>query len=611
MTSNKLLRKLAVILHADVVDSTRLVQKNEMRAHECIFSAFRRFADIIVTYGGRSHEIRGDALVAEFDRASDALACALSFQAENAACNAALGDDIQPWLRIGISLGEVVIADGTITGVGMVLAQRLEQLATPGGICLQGAAYETVPQRLPFEYKNLGEQQVKGFEEPVRAFAVALKDGNSIPAPDLPATEVSDAVEQLPQIAPNSDKPRILVKPFLDGSVEGEQDYFTRGITDNIITVLTSFKELFVFAFNTAQLSLDKPDDASGAREQLNMRYIVEGSVQRTPNRIRITARLIDVEQGQHIWAQNYDRDVDDLLDVQDEITRLITSSLIGKVEETDWRRAQKKSPVDLHPYELTLKGRISMNDYSHDGVHEARRCYLKAIELDPDYAPAYAGMAVSYAFEYLGVWCEQSEQVIVEMSNYANKALQLDDTNIMARYAIAFACFWGGEYERAAMEIEQAIECNPNDYHTVCLKGWILTYSGQLHEGLQCTTDAMRSNPYAADSCLEIIGTGEYLSGNYDQALRAFGKMKNQGFHKLCGLAACYAQMGRTEEASRIGQQLIQAENAELQQDKWQDFWNRVYMFRNPVDRKHFIDGMTKAGILIVDEAPGSQNHR
>jgi adenylate cyclase len=456
-----------------------------------------------------------------------------------------------------------------------------------------------VPRRLPFSYEGLGEQQLKGFEEPVRAFAVTLKDGESIPTPDLPSTEIAEAVEQLPQIAPNSDKPRILITPFTDASVDGGQDYFTRGITDNIITVLTSFRELFVFAFNTSQVSTAKITDAENSREQLDARYVVEGSVQRMPERIRITARLIDVEQGQHIWAQNYDRDATDLLAVQDEITRLIISSIVGKVEETDWRRAQQKAPVELQPYELALKGRISMNDYSQDGVLEARKCFMKAIDIDPDYAPAYAGMAVSYAFEYLGVWCEHSEQVSENMVGYANKALQLDSTNIMARYALAFAYFWGGEYERAAIEIEQAIECNPNDYHTVCLKGWILTYSGQLHEGLQCTTDAMRSNPYAADSCLEIIGTGEYLSGNYDQALRAFGKMQSQGFHKLCGLAACYAQMGRADEAARIGQQVIAIENAETQQDKWQDFWNRVYKFRNPVDREHFLDGMIKAGIL------------
>ena len=599
MAKERLSRKLAVILHADIVESTKLVQQNETLAHECILSAFRRFSETIKSYGGKAHEIRGDALVAEFERASDAVAAALAFQASNAECNATINDDIKPWMRIGIGMGEVVIADDTITGTGVVLAQRLEQLAKSGGVCIQGAVYETVPQRLPFEYTNLGEQQVKGFEEPIRTFAVTLKFGENIPAPESPVSGVAEAVEQLPHIAPDSDKPRILIMPFVDASVDGGQDYFTRAITDNIITMLTSFKELFVFANNTSMAMHGVTGGTEGACEQLNARYVVEGSVQKTQDRVRITARLIDAQQGQHLWAQNYDRNTDDLLAVQDEITKLIISSLIGKVEETDWQRAQQKTQVQLLPYDLVLKGRVSMNDYSREGVLEARQCFLKAIDHDPQYAPGYAGMAVSYAFEYLGIWCEHPEQASANMIEYGNKALQLDKTNIMARYALAFAYFWGGEYERAALEIEQAIECNPNDYHTVCLKGWILTYSGQLQEGLQCTTDAMRSNPFAADSCLEIIGTGEYLSGNYNQALLAFGKMKSNGFQKLGGLAASYAQMGRKDEAIRIGQQIIENDEAAPKQEKWQEFWNRVYKFKNESDRDHFLDGMQKAGIL------------
>jgi adenylate cyclase len=454
---------------------------------------------------------------------------------------------------------------------------------------------------LPFDYQNLGEQLLKGFEEPVRVLEVALKLGESIPPPD-PSDAVAaaaEAVDQLPRIAPNSDKPRILIMPFVDASIDGGQDYFTQGITDNIITLLTSFKELFVFAFNTSMKTAGLIEGTDGAYQQLDARYVVEGTIQRTPERIRITARLIDAQQGQHLWAQNYDRDAGDLFALQDEIAALIISSLVGKVEETDWQRAQQKPQVQLQPYDLVLKGRISMGDYSREGVLEARNCFLQAIELDSSYAAAYAGMAVSYAFEYLGIWCEHSEQTSIQMVEYANKALQLDQTNIMARYARAFAYFWRGEYERALAEIEQAVECNPNDYHSVCLKGWFLTYSGQLQEGLQCTTDVMRGNPLAADSCLEIIGTGEYLSGNYDQALHAFGKMKSDGFHKLGGLAACYAQMGRSDEASRVIRQIIANDETNPQQERWQDFWNRVYKFKNASDREHFLDGMKKAGIL------------
>ena len=184
MEKDYLLRKLVVILHADVVGSTMLVQQNETLAHTRIQDTFQRFSETIKDYGGIAHEIRGDALVAEFERASDALAAALAYQAANTEFNATLVDDIQPQMRIGISLGEVVIADHTITGAGVVLAQRLEQLAESGGICIQGAAYETVPQRLPFNYENLGELSVKGFEEPVRAYAVTLTTREQIPAPD-------------------------------------------------------------------------------------------------------------------------------------------------------------------------------------------------------------------------------------------------------------------------------------------------------------------------------------------------------------------------------------------------------------------------------------------
>ena len=180
-------RKLAVILHADVVGSTMLVQQNETLAHDRIQGAFRRFSETIKAYGGLAHELRGDALVAEFDRASDAVCAAIAFQSENAEYNATLDDDILPMLRMGISMGEVIIADNTITGAGVVLAQRLEQLAKPGGVSIQGAAYETVPQRLPFDYENLGERKVKGFEQPTKIYAVTLKPGEIVPAPEFHA----------------------------------------------------------------------------------------------------------------------------------------------------------------------------------------------------------------------------------------------------------------------------------------------------------------------------------------------------------------------------------------------------------------------------------------
>ena len=207
--------------------------------------------------------------------------------------------------------------------------------------------------------------------------------------------------------------------------------------------------------------------------------------------------------------------------------------------------------------------------------------------------------MAASYAYEHLMTWCESAEQVREHMHKYATRALELDRGDILGHYSQALYYYWIGEYEQSAYEIEQAVVNNPNDYHMVCAKGWILTYTGQLQEGLQCTVAAMRTNPLGADFCLEIIGTGQYLAGDYDQALLAFSKIRSNGFHKLGGLAACYAQMGRMEEASRIGQQIADIVDSDPQQQDWQDFWNRVYRFRNEDDHAHFVEGMRKAGIL------------
>ena len=245
MEKDHLSRKLAVLLHADVVGSTSLVQKNETLAHERIQDTFRRFSETISSYGGVALEIRGDALVAEFARASDAVSASLAFQATNATHNEQLSDDLKPVLRIGIAMGEVVIADNTVTGEGVVLAQRLEQLAEQGGICIQGAAYWTLPKRLPFEYQNLGEQQLKGFDDPVSVYAVSLKPGNAIPDPrSKNPSEIS--IPAIPE------KPSIAVLPFTNMSGDTEQEYFSDGITEDITTALSHFSGLFVIARNSS-----------------------------------------------------------------------------------------------------------------------------------------------------------------------------------------------------------------------------------------------------------------------------------------------------------------------------------------------------------------------
>ena len=354
-------RKLAVLLHADVVGSTELVQRDESVAHERIQDSFRRFSETIKAYGGITQEIRGDALVAEFARASDAVTAAIAFQIENTGSNAQLEDDIQPQLRIGISLGEVIVADNTITGAGVVLAQRLEQLAAPGGVVVQGSVSETVPRRLPFDFDSLGEQSLKGFDQPVRAFIVRGKPDAVIPGPELPIADTgpgdvaADNFEERPSLE-FSDKPSIAVLPFDNMSGDPEQEYFADGIAEDVITALSRFHDLLVIARNSSFTYRGMSADVRQVGRELDVLYVLEGSVRVVGNRVRITAQLVEALTGNHIWAERFDRSLEDVFEVQDEITALVAATVgqqvhVAEVKECACaRRARTACPRSRRP---------------------------------------------------------------------------------------------------------------------------------------------------------------------------------------------------------------------------------------------------------------------
>lgn len=416
-------------------------------------------------------------------------------------------------------------------------------------------------------------------------------------------------LEQLPRTAPDTGMPSILVPPFSNVSGDGSQDYLARAITDNIIISLTAFRELFVFAYKTSMAIDDGSGATLGVAERLGARYVVEGSVQRTDTHIRVTARLVDARDSRQLWANRYDRAVGDLLAVQDEIVDMVTNSLVEKVEEAHHRQSAAEPPENLLAYDFVLRGRVLLNRYTREGELEARRNFQNGIDLDSTSAPAHAGLAVSYIHEYEAPWCQHSEETLSETFAWARKALALDDSNIMALYALAGAYFYNDEYELANLEIERAIAINPHDYHNVCSKAWFMTFSGHLQEGLACSIDAMRTNPYAADGCLETIGIGQYLSGQYEHALKAYGSTKADSLFKLGGLAASYAQLDRPREATRAAREFMAvADQTESDNDPsanryWRSYWSRMYRFKNPGDREHYFDGLRKAGIPVASD--------
>ncbi|MDH3378451.1 MAG: adenylate/guanylate cyclase domain-containing protein, partial [Gammaproteobacteria bacterium] len=357
MVNQAISRKLAVILHADVAGSTALVQHDETLAHERITDSFQEFSAIIQDYGGKVHEIRGDALVAEFARASDAVCASFRFQQSNAERNAQFDDKLTPLVRIGLALGEVVFADDTVTGAGVVLAQRIEQLAAPNGVCVTAAIHEALPQRMPFERTSIGEQEVKGFDEPVRVYRLELKPGESIPPAEprnrgRPQKLITAVVaislftiggmaiwlkpwmhESESDMNPVADinvaisapsKPSIAVLPFDNLSGDPEQEHLADGFTESLITTLAQMPDLFVIARNSTFTYKGKPVKVARVAEELGVRYVLEGSMQRQGDTLRINAQLIDAVAGHHLWSGRYDRDADAMFAVQDEIIQEI-----------------------------------------------------------------------------------------------------------------------------------------------------------------------------------------------------------------------------------------------------------------------------------------------
>jgi len=625
-------RKLAVILHADVVGSTTLVHLNETLAHQRIRDAFRRFSKTIEVYGGTAHELRGDALIAEFDRASDAIAASLAFQTENTQFNSMLDDDVQPHLRIGVAMGEVVIADNTITGDGIVLAQRLEQLAESGGVCIQDAAYQTVPKRLPFEYENLGEQVLKGFEEPARVFAVSLTSGVSVPPPEQRGTVRRTGWPTLSGVAaailvmigavlawwqpwalreepasvelmafPLPDKPSIAVLPFTNMSGDPEQEYFADGMTEDLITDLSKIEGLFVIARNSSFAYKGSSPDVRRVAEALGVRYVLEGSVRRSGEQVRINAQLIDATTGGHVWADRYDGRLNDVFGLQDEVTRNIVAVLAVQLTTNDEDRFARKETTSAEAYDAFLQGWEHYLRQRPDDMPKAIAQFEKALELDPQYARAYAALASTYWQSWKRGW----NQIVslprwhdsrVRAEELLKKALQ--NPTPLAHQLAAAMRLHRHQHEEAINEAERAIALDPNDADAYVALAGALSFDGRPDEALLRVERAMRLNPHYPPVYLYELGMAQFGMAQFEQAAASLEKASalnpdDRLSHWL--LLATYGHLGRSEDAARVFEHVQNAGWWNLASIRSIAFW---YPFRSQADAVRFAEGLRNAGI-------------
>jgi adenylate cyclase len=565
MEKEQLSRKLAVILHADVVGSTSLVQKNETLAHERIQAVFHQFSESINSYGGITRELRGDALVAEFERASDAVPAALAFQAINGELNSRLDDDIQPQLRIGISLGEVIIADNTITGAGVVLAQRLEQLADSGGVVVQGSVSETIPARMPFEFNSLGEQVLKGFDQPVRAFSVKLQSGAELPQPEVSTTPQKPDSTTL-EI---SDKPSIAVLPFNNMSGDPEQEFFADGIAEDIITALSRFHDLLVIARNSSFVYRGTSVDMRQVGRELNVQYVLEGSVRTASNRVRITAQLIEAHSGNHVWAERFDRSLEDVFEVQDEITALVASTVSQQMSVAEYRSAISRADQDLDYRGLCHQGMWYMNKVTAEGCIKAREYAEQTLERYPGHVGGYSLMAYVNIIEFIYGWGEERRaQMIPDAAEYATKAIRVDPDDEMAHTMLGAVYWMSGKHDAAISECETVLRLNPNFSYAYGILGIVHAYSGSNYyqQAVECLDRAIGLSPN--DPWLQFYyahrGTTEFLNQNLDAAIDWYHRsiQRNPDLH--IGhryLAAALALKGEMEKSQHAIAEVLRTE--------------------------------------------------
>ena len=604
---------------------SRLMGDDEEATVRTITAYRQVITDLVIRQRGRVVDSPGDNLLATFDSVVEALRCAWDVQQELAARNAELDDHRQMHFRIGINLGDVIKEKGRLYGDGVNVAARLESLAAPGGITISGSAYDQVKQKLPYTFDFVGEQEVKNIADPVRVYRVVM-DPESTPGADTgvpakskrsrvfvtgiiaacivgialgayfwmgrsgPSSVGREAADS--RVSPMSQGASIAVLPFKNLSGDAEQEYFSDGITDDIITYLSRFHDLLVIASNTVFTYKGKNVDVKTVGQELGVHYVLEGSVRKAGEQVRINAQLIDAETAQHLWAERYDRELKDIFSVQDEIVNTITGTMAVKVGDAERRRVRGHSTENMAAYDYVLRGRELYTKVSRSSNAKAREMYRKAIALDPDYAAAYVNLGWTYQTAISYGWTEFPDAALQQAHDLAQKALSIEESS-SARALLGTGYRYRGQLELAAEELDKAIELNPNDPLSHHYRGPILVYLGRTDEAIQALETALRFNPNMTTGGLMHLGLAYYMKGRYDDAVRhlerSVGKYPKEVFLHIA-LAAAYAQADRSADAQREVEIVMK-----LHPFFQVESYGRAY--RNPDDLKHIHEGLRKAG--------------
>jgi len=593
LTGERVERRLAAVLAADVAGYSRLMGADEEGTLAWLKAVRKVLVDpAIASHRGRIVKTTGDGMLVEFASAVDAVRSSVEVQRGIAEQNAALQQDHRIKFRIGIHVGDIIIDENDIFGDGVNIAARLEGIAEPGGICISDDAQRQVRGKVDIAFEDMGSQTLKNIAEPMRVWRVQL-DRQGIAA----AQQVSSASQVLVLALP--DKPSIAVLPFQNMSGDPEQEYFADGIVEDIITALSRFKSLFVIARNSSFTYKGRAVDIKQVGRELGVRYVLEGSVRKSGDKVRITGQLIDAATGAHLWADRFDGELKDIFDLQDQVTSSVVGAIAPRVEQAEIQRAKSKPTNNLDAYDHFLRGMANFNRATREGIEESLKSFMKAIELDPTYAAPHSWAIIAYARRKQGLWMADIDVEIAEGMRLSRAAIELGKDDAAALCAGGFGlAFLGGQLDAGLTFTDRALVLNPNLAVAWMASGWIRSYVGEPETALKHLAHGMRLSPVDPQifQFYMAASLAARCAGRYEESAAWATKVlleQPDYVPALWNYAVASALAGRLDDARSVMFRALKIEpNVRLSK------MPILTVLRRPEDRSRFCDGARLAGM-------------
>ena len=580
-------RKLTAILSADVEGFSRLMGEDEAATVRTLTTYREVLTSLIQQHNGKVLDAPGDNLLAEFASVVNAVQCAVAVQKEISARNEELPESRKMQFRIGINLGDVIDDGDRIYGDGVNVAARVEGLAEAGGICITGIVYDSIQNKLALKYESLGDHTVKNITEPVRVYGVKFDAVK-------PRAEAGMA-----DTLPFPEKPSIAVLPFTNMSGDPGQEYFSDGITEDIITALACFRSFSVIARNSTFIYKGQAVDVRRMADELRARYVVEGSIRKAGNRVRITAQLIDAASGNHIWAERYDRDLEDIFAVQDEIVETIAGRLGHELDTFERQRAERKPTRNLDAWGFYHLSLSQFYKFSKDGNIEAQRLFRRAIELDPKFGPAYSRLAYSLVLSMVYFDAEPTAETLDEALETAQTAVAIDDKDAWAHLAVGRVHLARCEYDLCIAECDTAIELNPYLAQAHCALGDSLAYMDRLEESIPRFEEAIRLTPHDpwGWGFLSYRSLAHLFMKQHEAAAEWANKairFPNCHYSANAHFAAALGHLGRVDDARAAVEKLLRRKP----EFSCSFARKKLFYIKSSDQMEHYLDGLRKAGL-------------